>query len=532
MTTEKTIHIDLDTLEYTREGLRSKEPFPVTVGQNNKVVLVRPTRYRPVRSAATGFPTNSAFPLPGTLAVGWSVLPLPAPFAHSPTRSTAARQNSFQVFGHASATGEDAYNKSLADRRAKVGAALLQSSLDPVLEVASEEQWGLQHAQAMLRTLGLDPGPCDGEEGRHTSAALTHFVDRYNRQIFHRTSPTPPAIQGLEPDGQWSDEVGRAIIDAFVAAHGAAVPEANLVRSSGCSEFNLVDSDRAAPNRRLSVIASPTAPPYPESAPCTDGDIAPCALVDDNQQRCMWYREHVADPKPPEVEVFAARWLWLGEDKYLLSALTTAGDDVDFTFEVFDRAGDDKSTLHTVERVRPILGTLNAVWVSGVDSKDVHGQPGTEDLPIFEVSAAESPARCSAKWPERVTARVLFGASDSASLSDSAVFKLTASDGSYESSLPLSAAQRVSPQKVALEFESVPDDALVCLSFGASGEASFELFRDVQLIDMLGNCSLGNECKEIPPLAPPTLPPDGLPEHLDGIPDEGDAEDSRVQRPW
>ncbi len=533
MTTDvHTIHIDMDTLEYTREGLRSKGPFEVSVGKHNKVVLVRPTRYRPVRSSATGFPTNSAFPLPGTLAVGWSVLPLPAPFAHSPTRSTSAREHTFQVFGHASATGEDAHNKMLADRRAKVGAALLRSSLAPVLEVASEEEWGLQHTQAMLRTLGLDPGPCDGEEGRLTSAALVDFVDRYNQEIFHRMSPNAPVVQGLQPEGHWSEDVARAVIDAFVAAHGAAIPEANLVRSSGCSEFNVLDPERAAPNRRLSVIASATAPPHPESAPCTEGDTGPCALVDDNQQRCMWYREHVADPDPPDAEIFAARWLWLGEDKYLLSALTTADEDVDFTFEVFHEAASERSSLHVVERVRPILGTLNAVWVSGIGRSDVDGQPATENLPVFEVSAAKSPARGSAKWPQRVTARILFGASESATFNDSAVFKLTASDGSYASSIPLSAARRVSPQKVALEFASVPDSALVNLSFGVSGEATYELFRDVQLVDMLDNCSLGNECKEIPPLAPPTLPPEGLPDHLDGITEDADTDETLVQRPW
>lgn len=530
-TSHKTIHIDLDTLEYTREGLRTKEPLPVTVGQNNKVVLVRPQRYRPIRSAATGFPTNSAFPLPGTLAVGWSLLPLPAPFAHSATRSTAARLHSFQVFGHASASGEDAYNKSLAERRAKVGAALLQSDPTPVLEVASEEGWGLLHAQAMLRTLGLNPGPCDGEEGRLTSAALVEFVGRYNREVFHRSTPGPLIVRGLQPDGRWSEEVGRAVLDAFIAAHGAAVPEANFVRSAGCSEFNLADSGRVAPNRRLSVIASEGPPPYPESAPCTDGDVGPCALVDDNLQRCMWYREHVADPAPPEVEVFAPRWLWLGEDNYLLSALTTAHEDVDFTFEVLDAAGGERKTLHTVGGIRPVLGTVNAVWASGMDTRDADGQPAMDELPVFEVSATGSSACCSAKWPQRVTARVLFGASSSAGLGDDGLFKLTASDGSYESSLPLSAAVRVSPQKVALEFESVPDSALVTLSFGASEQAGYELFRDVQLITMLDNCALGNECKEIPPLAPPTLPPGGLPEHLDGI-REDDGEESLVQTPW
>jgi len=96
----------------------------------------------------------------------------------------------------------------------------------------------------------------------------------------------------------------------------------------------------------------------------------------------------------------------------------------------------------------------------------------------------------------------------------------------------LASAQRVSPQKVALVFDDVPEGLLVNLAFGRQGSATYDLFRNVQLEAMLENCSVGNECTELPPLRPPALPADGLPEHLDCVPAVEDEDETLLHPPW
>ncbi len=530
--TQTVIDVHIDTLEYTRQGLKTRDPIDLTVGRHNKVRLLRPKRLSPLRTANSGFPHDSAFPLPGTLCIAWSTRPGRSCFAHSDTRGSATVDFAFQVFGHTSASGDDEGNKTLSERRARAGLALLRSDGDLLAAVAQEDGWGLQHAQAMLRTLTVNPGPCDGDLGTLTEAAMLEFVSRYHRNVFHRTAPGPPKYPDLPDDAGWGDAMMLAIIDAFAAAHGAGVEGSSIVRHAGCSEFNPLASDSPGHNRRLSVVASSSVPPYPDSAPCTDGDTASCALVDEHTQRCLWYREHVADPPPPDVELFDARWLWIEGDRYVLSALTTASDEQTFEFEVFDASGGGRASTAVLPDVRPILGTVSVVWRSKLSPADEHGRPPFEGKPTFEVRASGTQVALEAPWRARTTARVLVGASASRPHQGSEVFKLYASDGSYASFVALSAAEPISPQKVAVVFEGVPEGILVNLAFGVNGAANYDLFRDVLVDAMLDNCSIGNECKEVPALSPPKIPADGLPDHFDRLPEVEDEDETAVRPPW
>ena len=73
-----TLQIHLDTLEYTREGLRTRTPIDLTTGRHNRVNLinrvnlVRPKLATVSLTAQHGFALDRAFPLPATLALLWA----------------------------------------------------------------------------------------------------------------------------------------------------------------------------------------------------------------------------------------------------------------------------------------------------------------------------------------------------------------------------------------------------------------------------------------------------------------------------
>ena len=187
------IRVDLDSLECTRTGWRFREPILIPEGRGRRVVrvvIVRPTRLAPIRPTACGFPRASSLPLPGTLAKLWSLARPRAPFCPVSERMEVGEDAIFQVYGHASVSGDEAHDKSLSERRARVGLALLTSDPAALREVADEEGWGLAEAQALLRTLAVDPGPIDGDLGPHTERAITTFAERYDRGIL------PPSCKG------------------------------------------------------------------------------------------------------------------------------------------------------------------------------------------------------------------------------------------------------------------------------------------------------------------------------------------------
>jgi len=141
----KTIRVHVDTLEYTRQGLRTRAGVPLHVSHHNKIVLVRPEQVVPFAAGYAGFPEASAFPGPPVLAL---MLHL----------ADAAREGAaYQVFGHTDAAKSEAEDKALTDLRAKATRAMLIGDIDEALEVRESAPWDDRCVQVMLRALRCDP---------------------------------------------------------------------------------------------------------------------------------------------------------------------------------------------------------------------------------------------------------------------------------------------------------------------------------------------------------------------------------------
>ncbi len=119
-----TIIVDQDSLEYTpRDGLKTREPIPLTVGAHNRIVIRRPPRKQSA-SAYAAFRHDSAFPHGSALAVLLG-LSFGAFFAG---RREGSSERRAQIYGHAEPSGDEDHNKALSERRAKAFAALLTCS--------------------------------------------------------------------------------------------------------------------------------------------------------------------------------------------------------------------------------------------------------------------------------------------------------------------------------------------------------------------------------------------------------------------
>ena len=334
MTTERRIHID--ELEYTRQGLRTRESIELVPGEHNRVVLVRPTPIRSVPLGYGGFGHDSAFPTPAIL-----VLALRVALEGLVELFGSKAAGIYQFFGHTSSSGDDHRNKLLSDRRGAALCAFFVGDVGAVRDLAQQEGWGTREHQIMLRLLRCDPGPIDGEPGRLTDAAIEMFQREYNDGVFHRhlEDPTPPT--SLAEDGAVSQATLDALLEAYVHATSPRLERERLHPTHpvvGCSEFNRVDTERENHNRRISVVIYDELPPFHDRAPCSRGDEQACPIDEhDERVRCMWYREHVYDPPPAELvhRHVDLRWLELRNGKVLLSALTTLPDESEVTFQVF-----------------------------------------------------------------------------------------------------------------------------------------------------------------------------------------------------
>lgn len=331
------IRVHIDTLKYTRDGLATKDPVGLRVGEHNRVVLVRPERRKALALGSGSFAVGSAFPTPGVLSVSM----------------IAAAQNKvnvllglnpssiFQVYGHADTSGDESGNKALTEKRAAAVKAVLVADVDAFAELAADERWELREHQIMLRALKCDPGAIDGEPGDMTSAAVELFQHEYMGGVFHRHLAGREPAEVLEVDGRLEGATVSALLEAYVLSTSAHLTDAQIHPTHpavGCSEFNRIDLESPASNRRVSLVVHPTLPPYHDAAPCTEGDADACP-IDGRHPRvgCLWYREHVVDPNSDELvhRHFDLRWLLLPNDRLLLSALTTLPDGEDIVFQVF-----------------------------------------------------------------------------------------------------------------------------------------------------------------------------------------------------
>lgn len=298
--------------------------------------LKRPSRSLPVRSQAAGglglvlpgalFAFDSAFPTPSIL---WHLVAIDEALAARPDARLA-------VFGHADPTGSADHNKRLSDRRAQAVLALLTGDLAALDRVAEAEGWGPLQDQAMLRALGCDPGPIDGQAGPLTRDAVRGFQREYSAGGHHEAGARPRAHPDLAVDGELGPRTRAALRDAYLALSPVVIPAERIggPRAAGCSEFNLAGTGDPADDRRV-VVALLPAEAAAAPAPCREGDASACALDAGPPRRCGYYRRQVLE----EVRVEAPRFwdfLWLREadGRAHLTALTSLPDGAPVRFTV------------------------------------------------------------------------------------------------------------------------------------------------------------------------------------------------------
>ncbi|MEX1362357.1 MAG: peptidoglycan-binding protein, partial [Nannocystaceae bacterium] len=481
------LRIHADTLVYTREGLSTREDIPLVVGRHNPVVIVRPQPVEIVADARGSFLEGESFPLCAALRLPWLYGSPSSPFAHA-LGEDPAPQGIMQVYGHADPAGSEHDNKVLSERRAQVGRALLLGDVDGFSAIANEESWGEEHVQAMLRTLGCDPGSIDGVVGPLTIAAVELFQSRYLEGDFHRHERAPdPRMPQLVPDGKLGPATRAAIFEAFVVAHSPHLPHEVLHASHpahGCSHYNLISRDDQSSNRRLSLVVHHSAPEHSEHAPCTHGDEQACAVVDDAQYRCLWFREHVTERPADAPRFYDPRWLAMGKGRYLLSALTTVPEGEAVEFQVYEGPAHWSSDVAALSAPvgstlagRSHLGVVHALWQAPeawLPSPD--GEIEIEGTPVFRVMHGPSGAFRHAPWPATGTIRVLIAGFDPRQPVPSdrpEVYRLRAHSGLYEEHLPVTQATQSSLHHLVLEFTEVPADSRYSLKVDPHGAGTF-----------------------------------------------------------
>lgn len=413
----KTIRVHVDTLKYTRQGLRTRAEIPLHVSHHNKIVIVRAERVVPFAAGYAGFPEASAFPGPPVLAL-------------MRTLGDAAGEGvAYQVFGHTDAAKSEAEDKTLTDLRARATRAVLIGDIDEALAVRESAPWDDRCVQVMLRALRCDPGKIDGAMKDASKQAVLRFQERYVDNVFHARSSLPHErrFPTLRTDGELDADTHQALVEAYVVTFSPGVKSEDLHPAApiaGCGAFNRVVPSPSPLNRRVTLIGYPSQPDHPESAPCTVGDAAPCAVVYDELQRCSWYTEHVRDrdPKFSQHRHFSLAWLLMPDGRYLLSALTTVPDGEDVTFEVFaapepitgEAAGALGEMLSDPVTGTPERGVVQVVWTPPEGfAPSAEGRLLREDaergpVPVFRVSHADADsgqaAMQCAPFPRRATA--------------------------------------------------------------------------------------------------------------------------------
>lgn len=485
------IRVHIDTLEYTRQGLRSREPILLTVGAHNEVVLVRPDLQPAFAASHGGFAQGRSFPGPAVV----SLLVHEHRLGHgSTTLGSVSASAVFQVFAHADVTGAELDNKELSDRRAKVAQALLAADLPSLLEIATEERWGPPFDQVMLRALECDPGPIDGVHETLTQAATERFQEKYVGRHYHEPGEDP-AQPGLAVDGVLGQRTFEALLDAYLHRFSPRIPPSRFAARSanGCAAFNLASDDAThEQNRRVSLVVHQSPPEHVESTPCTATDPGACPVVDAGvAASCMWYREHVREQNPTQAvhHHFLPSWLPLTNDKYMLSVLTTLPDEAEVVFEVFASA--DRVTVPerrptqitgawpTVQIVgRAQAGVAQVVWdpppefAPGDDGRFAGSVPG------FAASHGETSTVCHASYPAHVITILLDAPEDASALVFEGTLILSNSFGD-EVTFVAEDAEPYDAEHLAFRLEGANASASYSLTIVSDGHEPVVLFEDV-----------------------------------------------------
>lgn len=486
----------IDTLEYTRKGLRTREPLAVQVGTHNRIVLVRPKRAHAFAATFSGFSPNTSFPGPAIL----SLLIHPHRLAGVPeTLITLPETTRLQLFGHTDATGSETANKELSDRRALVVHAMLVGDVDTLFRIADEEAWGPPSDQFLLRMLGCDPGPIDGKHEELTHAATTRFQERYVLGTYH-ANDQELRVPGLAIDGKLDGETFTALLDAYIQQFSPQLATSRFLpaKAVGCTDFNrAADTSSDSENRRVSLAVYSATPAYPDSAPCVDGNPDACPLVPNGvPATCMWHREHVIDAKPSDAlhHHFLPSWLLLTNDKYMLSVLTTLPDGAEITFEVFASA--DRVT---VPERRPT--TLTGAWPTVEIITEAHGgvaqvvwdpppefTPGEDgrfagSVPSFAAVDRDSRSTCHASYPANLITILLDAPRDASEPVFAGTLHLSDSLGN-EVVFDADDAERYDAQHFAFRFEGANSSASYSLTLRSPDHDPVVLFQDVAFDDL------------------------------------------------
>ncbi len=226
------------------------------------------------------------------------------------------------IVGHTDQVGTEAYNRSLADRRARTVHAALTWGSDrdgavaewdairrprPAGETPSIREgrggWGTVEYQHILQDLGLYPGNVDGVNGPLTRRAVTTFQHAH----------------GLTADGVVGDATWPALIRAYLGRYDLNLPperffpncEGEILKWTSCGERMPLESTPQGlcaepawrPNRRteLLFVATDTLPcaiPRPDTfdLPPPEGVGGGWCLGDEGAEPCCFvaYREEQA----------------------------------------------------------------------------------------------------------------------------------------------------------------------------------------------------------------------------------------------
>lgn len=280
-------------------------------------------------------------------------------------------QLSLGIFGHTDKAGSDSYNKDLSDRRAEAVRAMLTDDLSSFDALAESEDWGLDVYQAMLRTLGCNPGAIDGTPGDMTSQAVRAFRESYNEDLFHDEGHQRERARGDLPEGDELDAATKAALrDAYLSELSTSIEPGRLRGPAaerggpiaGCSEFNRLH-ERDADNRRVTLALFGADAPEASEFPCQAGDAGACTLDQGpgTHLRCSFYRDRVAEePETGEDEIpfYDFEWLRTPSGKFHLSAVTRLGqsDDLRFTIHRWQDEGPPREADSSEGGEPPQLG--------------------------------------------------------------------------------------------------------------------------------------------------------------------------------
>jgi hypothetical protein len=501
------LRVHADTLEYTAEGLRTREPLPVSLDSDVRVIVERPVVISAVAASHGGFANAQSFPLPAFLSLFL--------FSHSGNMEGLFEgehpiRGVYQVFAHARPTGDDQADKDLSDRRARVTAAFLTGDVETVIEVAQQESWGLDLQQVMLRALRCDPGPIDGRLGALTRQAIEVFQRDYVKGLFH----PGPARELLHPElatsGELDAQTTVALIEAYTLAHSPSLDPDQLHPThpeAGCAAFNpLADGAHGRADDRVSLVVHRALPLHHDAAPCRAGDPTACPVVGSTPGRCAWHRAHVRDALASEVEHhhFRLAWLPLPQGKILLSALTTVPDADEVEFQVYAAREpvDGELLCDPTILIEPLSETLTTKPVHGVayvlwdppaefapaSDGNLHPPEGPPSTPVFRVMHPKTETEAYDTWPADEVA-VLFDRSivdDRFTAHAATIIELVCEEQGLRLSRQSSEATPYGDEHYILRFEGIEPRGTFSLFVTYADGDRRPLFEDVPY-DQLGD---------------------------------------------